>query len=207
MVNAALLVDNGSPSAPLLARLIAGAGWTPLVTPVERLPRRVPPVSAVILSGTDVPVWLPVYAAEVRLIRSCPVPLLGVCGGHQLIGRAHGVGLRRVPPALGRTRVRLHGDHPLWTGLPPQVELFQRHVYGLRAVPAGFDLIATSGACPVEGIARTGGQVYGMQAHLEFRPEGRAILSRFLDLAAPTGPVSWCTDDFDGQLVDPEDEV
>jgi GMP synthase-like glutamine amidotransferase len=207
VVSTALIVDNGSPSAPLLARLIAAAGWTPLTTPVEQLPRRVPPVSAVVLTGTDVPVWHPVYRTEAALIRSCPVPLLGLCGGHQLIGRAHGVGLRRVPPAVGRTRVRLLGDHPLWTGLPPPVELFQRHVYGLRGVPAGFDLIATSDTCPVEGIARTGGRIYGMQAHLEFRPEGRAILSRFLGLAAPTEPVSWCTDDFDGEPVDAEDEV
>lgn len=51
---------------------------------------------AVILSGTDRPVVEPGYEAELRLIRSCAVPLLGICGGVQLIARAFGVGLDKA---------------------------------------------------------------------------------------------------------------
>ena len=93
----ALIVDNGSRSVPLIAREVTSAGWACTVLPLTTLPRAgsAGPAAfdAVILSGTDLPVWAPVYHDELDLIRSGRVPLLGICGGLQLIGRAFGADL------------------------------------------------------------------------------------------------------------------
>lgn len=90
--------------------------------------------------------FAPGYDDEIALIRSATMPVLGICGGMQLIGRAHGVGLARGEPVIGRHDVRLRERVELFQGLPRQVTLFQRHVYRLTAAPAEFDVIAASPA-------------------------------------------------------------
>lgn len=187
----ALIVDNGSRSVRLIAREVIAAGWAGTVRSLTTLPRRGSAgpgtaFDAVILSGTDLPVWAPVYRDELDLIRSSRVPLLGICGGMQLIGRAFGADLEEGSPVIGRTRVSLAAGIPLFAGMPGQVELFQRHIYRLASLPPGWEAIATSAGCKFEGIWNPSSGSYGMQAHLEFRAEGRAILSRFLALAAAT---------------------
>ncbi|MFG3578706.1 type 1 glutamine amidotransferase [Micromonospora chersina] len=184
MRNNAVVVDNGSLSTSVIRRLLVDQGWSTEVVPVDAIADVGPSVHAVVLTGTDVPVRDPLYDGEVDFIRRCPVPLLGICGGHQLIGRAFGVDIEQTAAVVGRSRVRLHADSPLNAGLPAEVELFQRHTYGLRAVPDGFVLTATSDSCAVEGIRHRTRELYGMQAHLEFRAEGRRIFRAFLDRAS-----------------------
>ena len=193
----ALIVDNGSRSVPLIAREVTTAGWACTVLPLTALPTAGSAGSpgsagsvgsvgfdAVILSGTDLPVWAPVYHDELDLIRSSRVPLLGICGGLQLIGRAFGADVEEGSSVIGRTRVSLAAGVPLFTGMPAQVELFQRHKYRLASLPPDWEAIATSANCKLEGIWNPPSGSYGMQAHLEFRAEGRAMLRRFLALAA-----------------------
>jgi len=184
----ALIVDNGSRSVPLITREVTNAGWAWTVLPLATLHRAGSAgpgaFSAVILSGTDLPVWAPVYHDELNLIRSGRVPLLGICGGLQLIGRAFGAGLEEGAPVIGRTRVNLAAGVPLFAGMPGQVELFHRHIYRLASLPPGWEAIASSASCRLEGIWSPSSGSYGMQAHLEFRAEGRAMLRQFLGLAA-----------------------
>jgi GMP synthase (glutamine-hydrolysing) len=184
MSNHALVVDNGSRSTSLIRRLLVDDGWSVTVVPVSAIPDVGSSVHAVILTGTDVPVRHPLYDREIELIRRCSVPLLGICGGHQLIGRAFGVETERTAAVVGRSRVRLRADSPINVGLPAEVELFQRHTYGLQRVPDDFLLTATSDTCDVEGIRHRTRELYGMQAHLEFRTEGRRILRAFLNRAS-----------------------
>lgn len=181
----ALIVDNGSPSAGLIGQLVRDAGWRTAVVPAGRVGTagRVGHPDTVILTGTDLPAFAPGYEAVIRLVRTAAVPVLGICGGMQLIGRAFGVGLDQGPPVIGRTVVRLARDVELFEEMPAEVALFQRHIYRLRSVPAGFAAIASSPRCPIEGIGHHDRAIYGMQAHLEFRAEGRRILRRFLQVA------------------------
>jgi GMP synthase (glutamine-hydrolysing) len=201
-----VVLDNGSRSAGLIARLAQDGGWRASVLPLAALPAMTSWPDAIILSGTGRPAFEPGYEAELRLIQSCPVPMLGICGGMQLIGRAFGVGLDQGPPVIGRTMVQLRTGIALFQGMPAQVPLFQRHIYRLRSVPDGFTGIATSASCPVEGIGDPGRVRYGMQAHLEFRPEGKRILTQFLRLAAhqrtgPGRPASACGQSPEGAAV------
>jgi GMP synthase-like glutamine amidotransferase len=181
----ALIVDNGSRSTGLIGQLMQEAGWQTATVPVANLGTvgSADHPDAVILTGTELPAFTPGYEAEIRLIRSAAVPILGICGGMQLVGRAFGVGLNKGPPVIGRTVVRLARGVELFEEMPAEVSLFQRHIYRLTAAPPGFAAIASSLGCPIEGIGHSSRAIYGMQAHLEFRAEGRLILRRFLRLA------------------------
>jgi GMP synthase-like glutamine amidotransferase len=130
-----LVVDNGSRSAALIGELARQDGWQADIVPAGLAGAATRPADAVILSGTNLPVSAPGYEAEIDLIHTCEVPLLGICGGTQLIGRAYGVALDEGKAVIGKTAVRLHDGVDLFEGLPRRVDLFQRHVYRLRSCP------------------------------------------------------------------------
>jgi GMP synthase-like glutamine amidotransferase len=151
-------------------------------------------------------------APLVEVIRETRTPLLGLCGGHQLIGLAFGVSPapmgRLAPgeadprPALaagmrkewGPSIVRISADDPLFVGLDETMVVEQRHFWELKTAPAGFARLAASDACPIQAIRHEGRLLYGVQFHperySERHPDGRIILSNFFRLAGLAGPRS-----------------
>ena len=144
-------------------------------------------------------------APLLELIRESRTPLLGLCGGHQLIGLAFGsepapmgrLALGEVDPEpgvapgmrkeWGPSGVRITGGDPLFAGLGETVVVEQRHFWELKAVPAGFVRLAASEACPIQAIRHEHRPLYGVQFHperySERDPDGQTILANFFGLA------------------------
>jgi GMP synthase (glutamine-hydrolysing) len=170
-------------------------------------------VRAVVLSGHSTLIDdydQQALAPLLGLIRETPMPLLGLCGGHQLIGLAFGT----APAPMGRlasgetdpkaelapgmrkewgpSRVRIAAQDPLFTGLGDTVVVEQRHFWELKAVPAGFVRLAGSDACPIQAICHSSRPLDGVQFHperyTERHPDGRTILANFFGLASPAEP-------------------
>lgn len=181
-----MIVDNGSLSTDVLADRLQGLGAeTTIVSLGELSPDMAAEggFDAVVLTGTDVPSTTPyVYESELELIRRTEVPLLGICGGMHLIGKAHGVGIGDCKHAVGKTPVHVDGEDRLFEDLESPALLFERHRYQLMDVPEGFRRIAWGEDCHTEGIRHAERPTYGLQAHVEFRPEGKMILRNFLSL-------------------------
>lgn len=181
-----MIVDNGSLSTDVLSQRLENLGAeTTIVSLGELYPEIVDEggYDGVVLTGTDVPSTTPyVYDAELELIRAAQVPLLGICGGMHLIGKAHGVGIGDCKHAVGKTPVHMDGEEVLFEDLESPALLFERHRYQLMDVPEGFRRIAWGDDCHTEGIRHAALPTYGLQAHVEFRPEGKVILRNFLSL-------------------------
>lgn len=181
-----MIVDNGSLSTDVLSQRLENLGAeTTIVSLGELYPEIVDEVGydGIVLTGTDVPSTTPyVYDAELELIRRAEVPLLGICGGMHLIGKAHGVGIGDCKHAVGKTPVHMDGEELLFENLESPALLFERHRYQLMDVPEGFRRIAWGDDCHTEGIRHAERPTYGLQAHVEFRPEGKVILRNFLAL-------------------------
>lgn len=138
-------------------------------------------------------------------IRAAPVPILGICGGHQLIGRAHGASwgplgrLRegefdpdpRFAPGLqkerGFHRIEVDTSSLLLRGLGDGPVVFQSHYWQLTSVPSGFFSCARSAGCPIQAITRLDRPVYGVQFHPERfdddHQDGDMILRNFFEIA------------------------
>ena len=145
-------------------------------------------IRALILSGcaTDWIEYRPGCFDELfEIIRAAELPILGFCGGHQLIAMAHGapVGpMRRLnsdkkDPAphfatgwwkeSGFTPVHLLQDDPLFAGLSNPAIFLESHYWEIKEPPAGFEVLASTDACRVQAMKRRDKLVYGTQFHPE----------------------------------------
>jgi GMP synthase-like glutamine amidotransferase len=149
-------------------------------------------------------------APLIDVIRETRTPLLGLCGGHQLIGLAFGVTPapmgRLAPdevdprPALaagmrkewGPSVVRVTADDPLFAGLDETIIVEQRHFWELKTAPTGFARLAASDACAVQAIRHESRPLWGLQFHperySERYPDGRIVLANFFRLAGLAAP-------------------
>jgi len=124
-----------------------------------------------------------------RIVRAASLPILGLCGGLQFIALAHGfdVGpIRTLAPGeddagasfgagylkeWGYTEVDVLADQdPIFDGLTESGEppiFLEAHYCEVKAVPEGFELLASTPMTPVQAFRRTGTLVYGTQFHPE----------------------------------------
>ena len=154
---------------------------------------------AIVLSGTlrDFDYYKPELLDDFSaFIRATPTPVLGICGGHQLIGLSFGVRVVTLS-RLEQHEQRVNRPHeyqyrfvriidpadPIFAGIDnPQSRLWQdytkearilrvwqNHGLQLDRLPEGFKLLATSYLCKNQMMVKHDSQqlIYSVQFHLE----------------------------------------
>jgi GMP synthase (glutamine-hydrolysing) len=154
---------------------------------------------AIVLSGTlrDFDYYKPEILADFTgFIRATSIPVLGICGGHQMIGLSFGARVvtldlqeqserrdNRVTEYQYRLVRIVEPEDPIFEEIDnPQtavwqdytregriLRVWQNHGLQLDSVPAGFKLLATSYLCRNQMmVKRSAGQlIYTVQFHLE----------------------------------------
>lgn len=154
---------------------------------------------AIVLSGTlrDFDYYNPeVIESFGEFIRATQIPVLAICGGHQLVGMSFGARVitldrleqheqrlnrpleyqyrfvRITDPKDAIFKGMANPDSGVWQDYTTQarvLRVWQNHGLQLDRVPEGFDLLATSYLCRNQMIVkRSGGQlIYAVQFHLE----------------------------------------
>jgi len=154
---------------------------------------------AIVLSGTlrDFDYYNPAYLETfASFVRSTKIPVLGICGGHQLVGLAFGARVITLDHMEQHERragrpfeyqyrfIRITApDDPIFQGINDQesgiwqdytkeariLRVWQNHGLQLDHVPEGFQLLATAYLCRNQMMVKRGeGQlIYTVQFHLE----------------------------------------
>ena len=146
-----------------------------------------------LIIGGNVTDWVEYDEADLRrlceIIRSAEVPILGICGGCQLIALAHGAAhddslgpmhrLEEGEPDLnahyapgyrkewGFLPVTVIEPVPLFDGLGEEPVFLEARYWEVKGVPTGFRLLASSDACRVQAMRRIDRPVYATQFHPE----------------------------------------
>lgn len=142
-------------------------------------------LDGIIVSGSPRDAWGddPVNDQMCALVDAClvhSVSFLGVCYGHQILGRALGAPVGRHPEGLQLGPVTMQltesgQQDPLFAGLDPSFEALSGHADYVAKVPDGAVHLAFGGVTEVQAF-RYGTGVYGVQFH----PEMNADILRFL---------------------------
>ncbi|MFP8959519.1 type 1 glutamine amidotransferase [Streptomyces nanhaiensis] len=179
-----LVVNNGTLSLKQLRARFEKLGSRTDAVDVASVPATLGGrYQAIVLSGTKVRACdTAFYRPLVDLVMGAGVPVLGICGGMQLMAVAAGGRLAEGPQRVGGYDAQVDKEEPLFTYVKPTVTVFHRHTLYLREAPEGFRSIGRSGHAPVEFLRSDDGRIFGSQAHLEFRSDGLEILRGFAQL-------------------------
>jgi len=174
------------------------------------------PIRAIIISGFGHG-WdemaLPELYGLYDLLHTLEVPVLGICGGHQLLAHVftkdfrstdelRDQPMRRLQPGepdwapdyhpgyfveSGIQPVAVVHPDPLFAELPEVIYVRQSHFCEVKRLPADFRLLASSDHCRLQAMRHATRPIYGVQFHPElytdYYPHGRQILRNFFALA------------------------
>lgn len=205
-VAAAAAQANGEPRylKRLRARLAGASGlpceavhFTAVTSEINQNPRW----KAIVIMGFGWVIPRPDLLRVRQMVRTSKVPMIGFCGGGQIIAEAFGskVGpIRKLRtgeldphPAYhpgffkewGFMPVRVLQTDPLFAGLGPVITVGEWHSRMMMSVPVGFDRLAETDECPIQAIKQRGRLVYAVQFHPEHydraHPDGKVILQNF----------------------------
>lgn len=141
----------------------------------------------VILSG--VPIHYSYDTIDGRLpylewLKDTDVPVLGICLGHQNIGRLFGAELIvDIEAEEGLYPLQTLEDDELLQDIDAEDKILASH-RGSISVPAGFRSLASTTVCKNHIMKHATKEIYGMQFHPEFSPAGVKLLGSFVRLAA-----------------------
>jgi GMP synthase (glutamine-hydrolysing) len=186
MTEKILILDFGSQFTQLIARAVREANVYCEIIPFQKSFVIDPTLKGIILSGSPFSVNedgapsvdIPSFIQK--------VPVLGVCYGAQLTAKLFGGRVDKSNKReYGRARLQLHKDDILLSGVSNDSQVWMSHSDSITALPADFEILATTESIPVAGFRRISTDaksLYGIQFHPEVyhSTEGKKILHNFL---------------------------
>lgn len=117
-------------------------------------------------------------------------PILGVCLGHQAIGRAFGGRVDRARKQVhGKTSEILHDGRGVFRGLPPRFPATRYHSLAVleEGFPGDLEITARAEDGEIMGLRHRLFPVEGVQFHPEsvLTDQGKPLLGNFLSLPPP----------------------
>jgi GMP synthase-like glutamine amidotransferase len=169
------------------------------VVSYERVPstEKLGGFDAVVISGSESRITNPSdktkYEGVMQLIKTCNLPILGICFGHQLLCSTFGAKTGTLPqPVIDRfEQVNVVQAGEIFSRLKlgqaiPLAEYHNDYVHKESLEDAGFKLLADSTTCPVEAVKHNIKPFFGVQFHPEritirneTHPEGHKVIENF----------------------------
>lgn len=141
----------------------------------------------VVLSGSYAMVTdgLMAFQREIEAIMDSNVPILGVCFGHQLIGRTFGAEVvKDRRHVLGMVKTSVVSQISLFRGLPKSLLLLESRHEVVKSLPKGFNLLAKSATTKIAAMEHEKRLLYGIQFHPERytvrNPDGNLVVGNFV---------------------------
>ncbi len=181
-----LVLDFGSQYTQLIARKIRELHVEALILPCDTSLEELhsyQPRGVILSGGPD-----SVYAEDApRLsfeLKELGLPVLGICYGMQLV--CHNQGGRVAPGEghreYGLAKLALRSDDALVKGMPEESQVWMSHGDSLRALPAGFEILASTDSIPFAAVHGQELRFWGVQFHPEVHHSihGRQLLENFI---------------------------
>lgn len=179
-----LILDFGSQYTQLIARRIRELNVYCEIHPFTHAPALTEDIRGVVLSGSPCSVRDPEAPNPDLSQYLGKVPVLGVCYGAQLLAQQGG---GEVLPATireyGRARLsHINRKSPLMRELSIESQVWMSHGDTIKALPAGYEIIASTHEVEVAAYHITGQPTYGIQFHPEVThsTQGKTLMRNFV---------------------------
>lgn len=186
-----LILDFGSQYTQLIARRIREMGVYCEIYPWQiskSIAEKINPVG-IILSGGPESVHIQDAPKIPQWVFEYKKPILGICygmqalvenaGGKVVASSEHEFGFAEVGITSSASRILTQN---LNGALDGKIKVWMSHGDRVENIPAGFEIIASTPACPIAAIENAEKQIYGLQFHPEVShtEDGMQILQNFV---------------------------
>ncbi len=183
-VETVVILDYGGQYTHLIAKAVRGLGvYSRIERPESFEPEAEGNLVGIVLSGGPNSVYEQGAPGLYFDPLAVPVPILGLCYGHQLLARAvggevHGEG----EGEYGLAQAECQPAGLLFRGLAQQQPVWMSHRDRVVRLPAGWLVTASSPSLPIAAFESPDQRIFGLQFHPEVSHtiNGSAILDNFL---------------------------
>ncbi|MBM4248312.1 MAG: glutamine-hydrolyzing GMP synthase [Euryarchaeota archaeon] len=184
-----LVLDFGGQYCHLIGRRIRDLGVYSEIAPPDLSPSELAAlgkrldVRGLVLSGGPSSVHDPASPRCDPAILDSGLPVLGICYGHQLIAQMAGGDVRRgAAKEYGATRATVKRPAGVLSGLERSQKVWMSHADTVFAMPAGWEVLASTAHTPVAAFREPRRGLYGLQWHPEVAHtrNGQRMLSNFV---------------------------
>jgi len=197
------VIDFGGQYAHLIAKRIRHLGCYTVILPPDAAAEDLAGLSGLVLSGGPASVTDAEAPRWNRALLEQPVPVLGLCYGHQLMGHALGGKVGQAGKGeYGLAHLDVCGASPLLAGLAAREQVWMSHGDSVLALPPGFELLGRTSDCPIAAMASRERPLFGLQFHPEVNdtPCGNTVFENFLRLCG--APRTWSMQAFLAQEIE-----
>jgi len=122
------------------------------------------------------------YINEIEFIKACQAPVLGICFGHHILGRAYGSKILQGGWIKGEKGIRVLKRNEIFSSwsVGEKIIVNESHRDYVAQLPKGFVLLADSGSCQIEAMKHNVQPLYGIQFHAERTEDGRQVIGNFI---------------------------
>lgn len=146
------------------------------------------PSNIVLSPGPGKPADAGVCEALIREVLEHPIPLLGVCLGHQAICETLGGKITYAPQLMHgkQSLVKVDDTSVIFKGLPKELQVARYHslVADKNMIPDTLDITATDEKGEIMAVQHKTLPIYGVQFHPEsiMTPQGKEMIRNFVTI-------------------------
>ena len=146
------------------------------------------PSHIVLSPGPGKPADAGVCEAMIREVLEHPIPLLGVCLGHQAICETLGGKITYAPQLMHgkQSLVKVDDTSVIFKGLPKELQVARYHslVADKNMIPDTLDITATDEKGEIMAVQHKTLPIYGVQFHPEsiMTPQGKEMIRNFVTI-------------------------
>jgi GMP synthase (glutamine-hydrolysing) len=198
-----VVLDFGGQYAHLIATRIRHMGVYSEIHFPSSDPSAISDLGGVIFSGGPSSVYADDRPEFNTKWLDVPVPVLGLCYGHQTIAQESGGSVKRgLTHEFGAADLDHDGKSPLFKDIPSPTRVWMSHGDEVETLPAGFSVMGTTRDCRNAAVQNLDKKRFGVQFHPEVTHsvDGEKMFSNFLDICGFAR--DWNMGDYAEQLME-----
>ncbi|HAC32865.1 MAG TPA: glutamine-hydrolyzing GMP synthase [Treponema sp.] len=139
-------------------------------------------------------------------ILTLPLPILGLCYGHQLMSKSYGGNVGKADVGeFGFAQLNLTDagkQSPLFKGVSSVTQVWMSHQDAVLSLADGFEVIGSTKNCQFAALQNLSKKRFSLQCHCEVKdtPEGNKIFKNFADICGME--INWDEDTVLNHIMD-----